>query len=800
MNDQATGAPGVPARWTSSAKSGVGRAMQPQATVWYTASHGILNEVYYPRVDQACLRDMGLIVTDGKAFFSEEKRHTTTNFSLFEDGVPGFHITNTCTEGRYRIEKEIFADPHRDVLLQRVRFVPLQGRLEDYHVYVLLSPHINNRGGGNNGLVGDYKGVPMLFAYRGACALAVAVDVPWGPRSAGYVGTSDGWQDLSRHFTLTQTFTRADDGNVALVGELRLDRADGSATIALGFGRDTSEAGHRARWSLLKQYEESRAQFTDAWRGWQSTLLPLERAGLRRDLYRTSTAVLATHESTSFPGGFIASLSVPWGSVKGDDDLGGYHLVWPRDLVETVGGLLAARATDDVHRVIHYLRVTQEADGHWPQNMWMDGTPYWNGYQLDETAFPILLLDLARRERVLTSEGLLRAWPMVRRAAGFLVRNEPVTQEDRWEEDAGYSPFTLAVEIAALLAAADFADIASEPVLGAYMRDVADSWNACVEHWTYARATPLARRHEVDGYYVRIAPPETADAASPVDGIVQIKNRPPGQDEAPASAIVSPDALALVRFGLRAADDPRILGTVRVIDGELRTETPCGPSWRRYNEDGYGEHEDGSPFDGTGVGRLWPLLTGERGHYELAAGRISGAEAMLSAMEGFANEGGMFPEQVWNGPDIPGRDLYFGRPTGSAMPLVWAHAEYIKLRRSLRDGRVFDMPTQTVKRYVESKTPAPVVLWRANNRAKSVRSDQRLRVEAPRPLRVRWTTDDWATDTDTEGTESGLGMWYADLAPGAVGTRVIFTLYWLDDDTWAGENFSVAVIAPALPS
>lgn len=800
MIEKAPGAPGIPARWTSSAKSGVGRAMAPQATVWYTASHGILNEVYYPRVDQACLRDMELIVTDGKGFFSEEKRHTKTQFSCFEDGVPGFHIVNTCKQGRYRIDKEIFADPHRDVLVQRVRFVPLQGRVEDYHVYVLVSPHIDNRGSGNNGVVGDYKGVPMLFAYRGACALAVSADVPWGPRSVGYVGTTDGWQDLSRHFVLTQTYARADDGNVALVGELLLADSDGVATIALGFGRDINEAGHRARWTLLKHYDETRTLFVEAWRAWQSTLPALRQPNERRDLYRTSTAVLATHESTSFPGGFIASLSVPWGFDKGDDNLGGYHLVWPRDLVETVGGLLAAGATDDVHRVIHYLHVTQEADGHWPQNMWMDGTPYWSGYQLDETAFPILLLDLARREGVLQTDGVARAWPMVKRAAGFLVRTGPVTQEDRWEEDAGYSPFTLAVEIAALLAAADFADQHGEAALSAYLRDVADCWNACVERWTYARGTALAERHGVDGYYVRIAPPDTADAASPVDGFVQIKNRPPGQDEAPASAIVSPDALALVRFGLRAADDPRILATVKVIDGELRAETPFGPCWRRYNEDGYGEHEDGAPFDGTGVGRLWPLLTGERGHYELAAGRVHEAETMLAAMEGFANEGGMIPEQIWDGPDIPARDLFFARPTGSAMPLVWAHAEYIKLRRSLRDGRVFDMPAQTVRRYIDNKTPAPVMLWRANNKARSVRADQRLRVESTRSMRVRWTTDDWATQADTTGRDSGLGMWYADLTPGDAGTRVTFTLQWLEDGAWMGENFSVAVTEGAPPA
>lgn len=791
----APGAPGAPARWTSSAKSGVGRAMQPHATVWYTASHGILNEVYYPRVDQACLRDLGLIVTDGASFFSEEKRHTTTAFTCFADGVPGFRIVNTCTRGRYRIEKEIFADPHRDVLVQRIRFVPLVGRIEDYRVHVLLSPHIANRGSGNNARVGDFKGVPTLVAWRDACALALAADVPWGLRSAGYVGTSDGWQDLSRHYRLTQAWTHAEDGNVALVGELKLAETGGVATLALGFGRDTSEAGHRACWTLLKHYDETRDAFVRDWKAWQATLLPLEDAPRPRDLYRTSTAVLAAHESTSFPGGFIASLSVPWGFNKGDDDLGGYHLVWPRDLVETVGGLLAAGANDDVHRVIHYLHVTQEEDGRWPQNMWMDGTPYWSGCQLDETAFPILLVDLARREGVVRPDGVRRAWPMVRRAAGFIVRNGPVTQEDRWEEDAGYSPFTLAVEIAALLVAADMADEMGETDLGAYLRTVADAWNESVERWTFASDTPLARQHGVPGYYVRIAPPDTADSASPLDGFVPIKNRLPGDDEAPASSIVSPDALALVRFGLRAANDPRIVATVTMIDALLRRETPFGPSWRRYNEDGYGEHADGAPFDGTGVGRLWPLLTGERGHYALAAGRHDEAEAMLAAMEAFANEGGMIPEQIWDGPDLPERGLYFGRPAGSAMPLVWAHAEYIKLRRSLRDGRVFDMPPQTLARYAQGHPAAPVTLWRLNNKTRTAPAGRPLRVETPCPAQVRWTADGWASQADVESIPSGLGTWYADLPPGAAGTRLTFTFRWRDDGAWAGENHEVEVVA-----
>ena len=211
-----------------------------------------------------------------------------------------------------------------------------------------------------------------------------------------------------------------------------------------------------------------------------------------------------------------------------------------------------------------------------------------------------------------------------------------------------------------------------------------------------------------------------ADAASPKDGFVPIKNRPPGDgDDRPAAAIVSPDALALVRFGLRAADDPRIVDTVKVIDALLRCDLPQGPVWYRYTGDGYGEHADGAPFDGTGIGRPWPLLTGERAHYELAAGRPDEAARLLATLEGCAGGGGLLPEQVWDGADMPQHELTRGGPTGSAMPLVWAHAEHIKLLRSLRDGAVFDMPPQGAKRYVEGKTPSTLRSWRFNNKVRS---------------------------------------------------------------------------------
>ncbi|HKK20695.1 MAG TPA: glycoside hydrolase family 15 protein, partial [candidate division Zixibacteria bacterium] len=618
----AFGAPGNEPRWTSSAKSGIGTAIGSASRVWFTLSHGIFNEIYYPRIDLACTRDMGMIVTDGREFFSEEKRHTESSIAYVEGAIPAFRIVNQCKQNKYRIEKEIISDPTRAAILQKTIFTPLTSEARDLHLYVILAPHLGNRGAGNTGWQGDYKGKPMLFAERDGVSLALAASVPWKARSVGYVGYSDGWQDLFQHKSMTWQFERAENGNIALTAEIDWQAEQGSSfTLAIGFGTNPAEAGLRAVASLNDGFDKLKSEYMQSWRSYHKRLGPSAAAsGTERNMETVSATVLRIHEAKRFPGGMIASLSIPWGFNKGDDDLGGYHLVWPRDLVESACGLLAAGAVVDARRSLEFLRATQEADGHWPQNMWLDGSSYWSGSQMDETAFPILLVDLAMREKVLDRSEAARYWSMVRRAAQYIVCNGPVTQQDRWEEDPGFSPFTLAVEISALLAAADIADANHEPSVGTYLRETADGWNSQVERWTYVTGSDLARQLSVEGYYVRIAPPETADGSSPVHGFVPIKNRPLGVDIQEAAEIISPDALALVRFGLRSANDPRIQNTVKVIDALLKVETPVGPVWRRYNDDGYGEHEDGRPFDGSGTGRAWPLLAGERGHYCLAAG------------------------------------------------------------------------------------------------------------------------------------------------------------------------------------
>ncbi|MEO6811127.1 MAG: glycoside hydrolase family 15 protein, partial [Isosphaeraceae bacterium] len=432
--------------------------------------------------------------------------------------------------------------------------------------------------------------------------------------------------------------------------------------------------------------------------------------------------------------------------------------------------------------------------------MWASSDPFLSGVQLGETAFPILLLDLLRREGVLEPKAVAQYWPMVRRAVAYIVRSGPSTQEDRWENQNGYTPYTLANVIAALLVAADVADDQGEESISTYLRETADAWNSAIESWLYVTGTELARRVGVEGYYVRIVPAGLNENSTPKVGHMRLKANPPSKNgKIPITDVISPDALAFVRYGMRRPDDPRILNTIKVIDAVNKVETPFGPCWHRYNGGGYGEHDDGAPYQETnrGHGRAWPLLTGERAHYELMAGRLDEALRLLHTLEAFAGDGGMIPEQVWDADDLPEQGLFKGRPSGSAMPLVWAHAEYIKLRRSLSDGRVFDLPPQTAQRYLVDKIRSNLVIWRFDHKRLVIAPGEVMRVEVQAPALVHWSIDGWKTAREVSTLDTGLGIHIADLPTNSLraGDQIVMTFRWPEaDDRWEGNNFTTNVI------
>lgn len=734
---EAPGRPGAPPRWSPGSKTAGGTSRSDACLVWFTIGRGVLNEVYYPRIDSPCTRDLYLIVTAPGGFFSDEREDADHRVEWVADGVPGFTVSSTCKKGRYRVEKTVITDDRLNVVLQRVRFTHLAG---GHRVFASVNPHVAAHGAGNTAWVGRYKGQTALFAERGDVALALLCSAGYAAASAGFAGKSDGPDDLKEHGRLTDCFTRAAEGHVGLVGEVDLSRG-AEFTLALGFGLGPGEAAYHASGGLKRDFPEAVKLYADRWQEWQEGLLPLDGQARGRDLYRVSTATLLAHTNKSIPGA-VASLAIPWGDARGDDDLmqGAYHLVWSRDLAQHGGGLLAVGARADARRVIEYLQATQEPDGHWPQNMWVSGEPFWDGVQVDQAASPILFTDHALREGVIDGAHRGRFWPMVRRAAGYIVRNGASTELDRWEEEKGYNPYTLATMIAALLAAADWADAAGEDDLATYLRETADTWDAAIDGWLYVRGTDLARRVGVDGYYARILPPGSIEPAYPGQEHARLTDADAGDQDVPAHEVASVDALALVRYGLRAADDPKILNTLKVIDAELKLETERGPVWRRYTADRFGEHDDGTAFDtaNKGRGRAWPLLTGERAHYELARGETDRAGELLAAMAAYAGDAGLISEQVWDADDIPEKGLFKGRPTGSAAPLLWAHSEYLKLLRSLNDGRVFDRPPQPGQRYAGGRRNDARALWRVEHPVRSVPAGTALRIEAVERVEMGW--------------------------------------------------------------
>ena len=790
----AFGAPGVEPRWTSSKKDAVSTAYSASSRVWFTVSHGTLNEIYYPTIDRPQMRDMELLFTDGETFFHEEKRDITYDFHHVDKDAPAFRVTGNDPRGRYRVKKEIIADPHHSVVLMHVRITGDEEVLERMKCYALLAPHLNGGGAGNSARSVMVAGKRVVLAWKGPVSLAMGADCGFTRSSCGFVGESDGFQDLMTDMKMAWSFGQALNGNIAVMGEIDVARHR-TFTIAIGLGDGHHAALSEMMQALAEPYEVHCHRFIEQW---LRAPTPPELAAASTDggrLSRVSHNVILTHEDKTFSGAFIASASIPWGASKSDDDLGGYHLVWTRDMVQSATALMACGRDETALRALVYLACTQHTDGSFAQNFWIDGTPYWTGIQLDEVAFPIML---AWR---LWKQGSLEkfdVFPFVEKAAGFLVRHAPITQQERWEENSGYSPSTLAAVIAALVCAADLARAHKAPELGGFLEDYADWIEANRDEWTTTDEGVLLEG--VKRHYMRIRPPvkgEPFHNPKIPPGHVQISNRAPDEKSVfEAREIIDAGFLELVRYGIRRADDPLIVDSLKVVDHVLKYETPNGTCWRRYNHDGYGQRKDAGPYMGWGQGRAWPLLGGERGHHELAAGRD--VAPFITAFEKFSSIGGMLPEQVWDHDDVPSEGMYLGQSAGSAQPLVWAHAEYLKLLKSTVDGKVFDCISVVKERYgVEPgkrKFESEVEIFQTARPVYSMRAGKRLRIVDTVRFRMLYSTDDWKTTTTILSHPLGYTGSYADIptTPGQA-AKIVFTFYWPDQDKWLGRNFEVTV-------
>ncbi|RJQ75171.1 glucan 1,4-alpha-glucosidase [Pseudonocardiaceae bacterium YIM PH 21723] len=665
------GAPGIQSAWTTGAKEGVGTSAGTRSKIWYTLGQGILNEVYYPQADLADVQDLQFLVTDGATFTDEEKVATEHEVTLADPDSLTYRQTNTDKDGRYRITKTYVTDPQRDTLLINTRFQVLQGG--PLQLYALYNPSLGGSGMGDTG--------DQLLASDGKVASSLAASSGFSALSNGYSGTpSDGFQDLTVHHTLTHRYPSAETpGNLVQTAQIPVG-TDTTFTLALGFGDTRQAAADATAASLADGWAAVSASYQDGWHTYLDSIRPPVIPGLEQE-YRTSAMLLKAHEDKSYRGGFVASLSIPWGQAQNADACctAGYHAVWARDLYQIATAEIAVGDTAAANRALdHLLTVQMRPDGSYPQNAKLDGTPVFQSLQLDEVSFPIILgWQLGRRDPA--------TYQKLKLSAEFIVQHGPATPQERWEEQGGYSPATIAAEIAALVCAADLATANGDPAAAATYLRTADDWQSKVDSWTYTTTGSLARH----GYYERID-----DNGNPDDGHdLVIANGGGTWDE---RTVVDMSFLELVRLGVKRADDPHITNSLSVVDSTIRTDD----LWYRYNHDGYGETADGKPWTGVGIGRLWPLLTGERGEYALAAGHPS--TDWLHTMADTANAGGQIPEQVWDREDAHGFTI--GKGTGSATPLAWAHAQFLRLAMSLSAGHNVETPSVVAERYTRSRS------------------------------------------------------------------------------------------------
>ncbi len=750
----APGGPGPGPSWGPGRKQGFGAAAGPDTQVWFTIARGNLSEVFYPRLDRPCLRELRFIASGRGTAPVDDAFEAEHVVRWVEPGVPAFRVTSTHSE--YRLVKEFCCDPEVDALLISGEFV---SELPDVALYVQASPHLVPGSDGNEAVVLDRD--PPLLAMRQGETWIVVVG-PFDRGLAGFVNSSDILVELDDNDgELQGAWDTAKGGNVA--AGARLGGRQGAFQIAVGFGSSRTEAEDLARRALRRGAGRAREETARAWRFLHDLPPNLEKvAGDGGALARASMTVLRCLEDKTERGAWVAAPAAPWGEQVSDGDQV-YNLVWPRDLCHCVTGLMDAGDHEPALRALAYLERMQKPDGSWHQNFRLDGSPHWDAEELDEVAAPILLAWRLGVADVLDHD----PWPaFVRRAARYLVTHGPATGLDRWEDAGGLSPSTIAVSVAALCAASAMAGEAGEQLAGRHLLDVADYWNERLEAWCYMRQF----RH-----FVRLNPDPDA--------------RPP------ADAAVGVEFTELVRRGLRAPRHPSIEHSVTTSDALLRAELPGGPSWRRYVGDRYGETAEGLPWRREGgIGRPWPLLTAERGQLAHAAGEP--VAPYLRALEAFAGPELLLPEQVWDEEDRPERELFHGQATGSVRPLGWAHAEYLKLLAAVATAGRPDVVDPARRRYADAAPAQPPLIWHERHDFRTFPNGRVVKVQLEQPGIVRWTGDGWATHRDAELREVGLELYAAELPTGIM--RPGATIEWTacHPDGWTGTNQTLTCVEP----
>lgn len=700
---EAPGAPGGGASWTTGDKMAYGTATAASSKVWFTAAEGVTSEVYYPRADVPNVQDLQYVVTDGSTFTDVERDATTHTVSMPDERALEYTVTNA--NAKYRITSTYVTDPARATLLIRTRFQSLDGG--SYRLYVLYNPSLAGGGGNDTGSWDAANGALVASdgqaVFGRTVASALKSSVAFTEHSTGYSGSAgDPLSDLRATRGLSQPYDSASTGgNIVQAARIPV-AADTTFTLALGFGTDRAAATSTAGASLGGGFAAAESAYRSGWHTYLSgKTVPSSVSGsadLRRT-YLTGLMSLRAGEDKTYPGANVAAPSTPWGAtVNGDALNDGYHRVWARDLYQQATALLAAGDAPAARRMTQWLWNRQQitawtqGDGAWygpgafprysPVSGVAGATPQQLGCceQLDQDAFPIVLA---------WQTGLTDAatWAKVKLTADHIVQDGPATPSERWEEQGGRSPSTIAAEVAGLVAAGAIARANGDTTSASRYETTADSWRNSLDGWTFT-TTGYFGDHR---YYERIDsgtdPDDTAQRGFE-DGTWYERD------------IVDGGFLDLVRLGLRPGTYDRITASLPELGSVDSVTTPSGHVyWHRYNHDSYGE----SAADGTGwpaghanrTGRAWPLLSGERGEYELAAGRP--AESYLESMAASANPSYLIPEQVWDRTGQFGFTL--GEPTGSACPLAWSEAQYVRLALSIDAGKPVETPSVVTSRY-----------------------------------------------------------------------------------------------------
>jgi glucoamylase len=706
----APGAPGAIHVWAPADKHGFGTAHQLASNAWFTLRQGSLSEIYYPDLSTPGFRGLQFAVSDGNKLLQRETvdddpRHIeplAPGVTSRVEPLAGSLGFRQITQGTgWRLTKTWITDPARPAVLGRIHFESLKGR--PLQLYVLADPAPGNDGNDDRGISPGMQ----LVGYDDVAASAVAATPAFTAVTSGYRGTaSDPWKDLEADRTLSG-YDATEPGNVVQGARTALTGQRGSQdmTLAIGFGSNASGAGTVAADSLAAGFTAAQTAFDAGWVGYRATLKDPPKSvssdARLRSLYEQSLLVLAASEDKLTNRG--ASIAAPnmawiWGTLTLEPERrfsGPYHLVWPRDLYHVATAQKAAGDDAAAGRSLDFLWKVQKADGSFWQNTRVDGTEKWTTEQLDQVSLPIVLAWWLGRTSATD-------WSHVERAADYVVANGPTTDNERWENQGGYSPNTIATEIAGLICAAEIARVNGEPAKANAYRRLADSFEENVESWTATQNGPYSPRP----YYLRV----TKDAQPNVGttyGLGDNFNRPVDQRE-----IVDNSFLGLVLFGAKKWNDQTVLNSLKVGDETsaypLKVNTASGPVWHRFTFDGYGEQADGGDWDlffdnpaRQTRGRLWPLLTGERGEYELIAGRT--ADPYLDTMANTANDGLMLPEQVWDDQPPPGEQS--GKGTRSATPLAWTHGQFVRLAWSIDAGKPIERPSIVACRYQHELCP-----------------------------------------------------------------------------------------------